>query len=76
MIEWEQAIRDEGVEDSHQEFTSSANESTFTVTFDEAREHLVTAVCTTDDDRTQPRVWNVSVQAGDEMQAGAGSRTR
>lgn len=65
VVEWEQAIRGEGVEDRHQDFTSSRNESTFAVTFDDPRERIVTAVCTTDDDRTQPHVWNVSVEAGE-----------
>jgi cell division septation protein DedD len=63
VVEWEHAIRDERVEDAKQDFTTSANESAFTVSFEETADQLVTAVCTTDDDRTQPRVWNVTVRA-------------
>lgn len=64
VVEWEQAIRHEGVEDEHRDFQSSEEASTFTVGFERAREHIVTAVCTTSDDRTQPHLWNVTVRDG------------
>ncbi|PSG98456.1 hypothetical protein BRD56_00520 [Thermoplasmatales archaeon SW_10_69_26] len=63
VVEWEHAIRDERVAEDKQDLTTSANESAFTVSFEETADQLVTAVCTTDDDRTQPRVWNVTVRA-------------
>lgn len=63
VVEWEHAVRGEGVEDSHQDFQSSDEPSAFTVTFEEEAEHVVTAVCTTADDRTVPHLWNITVGA-------------
>lgn len=63
VVEWEHAIRDERVVDDRRDFQSSENRSAFTVTFGSEPEHVVTAVCTSEDDRTSPQLWNVTVRS-------------
>lgn len=74
-VTWERAVAGEGVDERGFSRGSSEDQHSYTSSFDEVDDYVVTAKCRSDDDRARPHLWNVTVEEPGDDEGTDGNRT-
>lgn len=74
-VTWERAVTGEGVDGRSLDRGSSEDDHSFTTSFDEVDDYVVTAKCRSDDDRAPVHLWTVTVEEAEDDPDDEGNRT-